>query len=67
MALKNIPVVSLTRNRYGKKQRKIVGSMFPENLVFVGYPHRTKRLNEIINIISLTDKELKPKKMGQAV
>lgn len=29
--------------------------------------HRTKRLNEIINIISLIDKELKPKKMGQVI
>jgi len=48
-------------------KRKIVGSMFPENLVFDGCQHRTKRLNEIINIISLIDKELKPKKMGQVV
>lgn len=45
-------------------KRKIVGSMFPENIVFDGYQHRTKRLNEIINIISLIDRELKPKKNG---
>ena len=45
-------------------KRKIVGSMFPENIVFDGCQHRTKRLNEIINIISLIDRELKPKKNG---
>jgi site-specific DNA recombinase len=38
--------------------------MFPENIVFDGCQHRTKRLNEIINIISLIDRELKPKKNG---
>ncbi len=27
-----------------------MGSMFPENPVFDGCQHRTKRLNEIINI-----------------
>ncbi len=33
-------------------KRKVVGSMFPENIIFHGCQHRTKRLNEIINIIS---------------
>lgn len=45
-------------------KRKVVGSMFPENITFDGFQHRTKRVNDVISLISLIDKELKRKKNG---
>ena len=45
-------------------KRKIVGSMFPENVVFDGLQHRTKRLNDVIRLISLIDRELQHQKNG---
>lgn len=47
------------------QKRKIISSMFPENLTFDGFQYRTNRINEAITLISLVDKKLKDKKMGQ--
>ena len=41
--------------------------MFPEKLTFDGFQHRTNRINEAINLMSLIDKVLESKKMGQAL
>ena len=46
------------------QQRKIIGSMFPENLTFDRFEYRTTRINEAINLISLIDKKIGGKKNG---
>ena len=33
------------------QERKIINSMFPENLIFDGFQYRTNRINEAINLI----------------
>ena len=52
-------------NSASAQKRRIVGSMFPENLTFEENNFRTNRVNEAIQIISLIDSRLKRKKNGQ--
>jgi site-specific DNA recombinase len=46
------------------QQRKIIGSMFPEKLVFDGLTYRTTRVNEAIRLMLLVENKLKVKKKG---
>lgn len=52
--------------RYGKaeteEKRRIIGSMYPENICFDGIEHRTARLSEPLGLISLINSKLKGKK-----
>ncbi|WGQ12602.1 recombinase family protein [Pedobacter gandavensis] len=50
------------RTRDIAAKRKIIGSIYPENLVFDGLQHRTTRMNEIASNITLITKKLKGKK-----
>lgn len=43
-------------------KRSIIGSMFPENLVFDGKEYRTTRLNTILKCILITNNQLNHKK-----
>jgi len=47
----------------GKKQ--ILGSIFPENLIFDGKKCRTPRINEVLRLILLIDNKNQNKKSGQ--
>ena len=47
------------------QKRRLIGSIFPENLTFDGEEHRTTRINEVLNFIYLINNELKSKKNGQ--
>jgi len=49
-----------TQNMEGK--RRLISSMYPQNLVFDGSQHRTSRSNEIPSNITLITKKLKGKK-----
>ena len=46
------------------QKRKIIGSVFPENLTFDGFEYRTTRVNEAIKYINLIDKDLNENKNG---
>jgi hypothetical protein len=46
--MSNIPVLYQGADNEGK--RAIIGSMFPEKLLFDGYQHRTTRINEVANL-----------------
>lgn len=45
-------------------KQKIIGSMFPEKLIFENNQYRTKRVNEVIALILMKDNKLGAKKMG---
>ncbi len=45
-------------------KQKIIGSMFPEKIVFGNNQYRTKRVNEVIGLILMKDNALGAKKMG---
>ncbi len=47
------------------QQRKIIGSMYPENLCFDGTQHRTAYLNEPLALIMLINSDLQGKKRGE--
>jgi len=47
------------------QKRRIIGSIFLENITFDGVEHRTGRINEIVNFIYLINSELGTKKMGK--
>ena len=47
-----------------KEQREIVGSIYPENLIFNGEYYRTTRLNEALRQIYLMESGLQVKKNG---
>ena len=47
-----------------KEKREIVGSIFPENLIFNGEYYRTTRLNEAVRQIYLIERELGENKNG---
>lgn len=47
-----------------EEKRAIIGSMFPEFLLFDGTQHRTKRINSAIALICQSSSELKHKKNG---
>jgi len=46
-------------------KRKIVGSIFPENIEFDAKNYRTKRVNEIFALLFNTDKDFKIKQPGK--
>ncbi|WP_183573873.1 recombinase family protein [Mucilaginibacter sp. X5P1] len=46
------------------KKREIIGSMFPEKIVFDGTKHRTGKTNEAIALSHLINSKLKDKKNG---
>lgn len=46
------------------QRRKIVGSMFPENLTFNGFGFRTKRVNEVARVMCLISSQLEGQKKG---
>ncbi len=56
--------------RYGKaeidEKRRIIGSMYPENICFDGIQHRTARLSEPLGLILLINSKLKGKKNGKS-
>ena len=65
-AISNISQLDvLYENGTVTQKRKIIGSMFPENLTFDGFQHRTTRINEALNLIFLINSKYKAKKMGQ--
>ena len=45
-----------------KENREIVGSIYPENLIFNGEYYQTNRLNEAVRQIYLIESELQEKK-----
>ncbi|UZJ66584.1 recombinase family protein [Sphingobacterium sp. KU25419] len=47
-----------------ERKRNIIGSMFPEKLVFDGTRHRTARINRGVELIYLKTNKLKGKKNG---
>jgi len=47
-----------------EEKRKILGSIFPENLTFDGIQHRTTRINEVLSLIYQKNSELLDKKIG---
>jgi DNA invertase Pin-like site-specific DNA recombinase len=49
------------------QKRRIIGSIFPENLTFDGVKHRTTRINEVVDLIYLVNKEIKSKKVGKII
>ncbi|MEC5143190.1 hypothetical protein [Chitinophaga sp. 212800010-3] len=48
-----------------KKKRQIIGSIFPEKLVFDGINYRTARLNEAVKLIYTLDAGFPENKNGQ--
>ena len=48
-----------------KIKREIIGSIFPEKLVFDGMHYRTARLNEAVSLIYSLDKAFSENKNGQ--
>ncbi len=47
------------------EQRRVIGSMYPENLCFDGTRHRTAYFNEPLDFILLVNKELQSIKKGE--
>ncbi|MFM9911168.1 MAG: hypothetical protein ACKVOW_17645 [Chitinophagaceae bacterium] len=48
-----------------KMKREIIGSIYPEKLVFDGFRYRTTRLNEAVELIYNLDKGFGENKNGQ--
>ena len=48
-----------------RKKRQIIGSIYPEKLIFDGINYRTARLNEAIELIYSIDKGFNERKNGQ--
>jgi site-specific DNA recombinase len=48
-----------------RKKREIVGSIYPEKLIFDGTEYRTARLNEVVQLIYTLDKGFNKKRNGQ--
>ncbi len=61
--LKKIEMVYKTGDMNVKE--KIIGSIFPENLIIDDEKVRTARINEVLRLILLNNKDLKKKKKGQ--
>ena len=49
------------------RKRQIVGSIFPEKLVFDGENFRTTKVNEAVGLIYRLDTAFRQKKMGQVI
>jgi site-specific DNA recombinase len=52
-------------NADAKGKRQIIGSIYPEKLVFEGNSYRTARLNEAVSLIYTLDKAFGEKEKGQ--
>lgn len=64
-AISNISQLDvLYENGTVTQKRKIIGSMFPENLTFDGFQHRTTRINEALNLMLLINSKIQSKKNG---
>jgi site-specific DNA recombinase len=48
-----------------RTKRSIIGSIYPEKLIFDGFQYRTNRINEAVRIIYLLDKAFHENKTGQ--
>ena len=48
-----------------RKKREIVGSIYPEKLIFDGTQYRTARLNEVVQLIYTLDNGFSKKRNGQ--
>jgi site-specific DNA recombinase len=48
-----------------KTKREIIGSIYPEKLIFDGFHYRTARLNEAVSLIYSMDKGFSQNKTGQ--
>ena len=48
------------------EKRQIIGSVYPEKLIFDGDQLRTTRINEAVRLIYSLDKELAEKETGQS-
>jgi hypothetical protein len=46
-------------------KQKIIGSVFPEKLIFENNEYRTTKLNDVVTLICPTDKGLGKKKGGK--
>ena len=53
------------KNSSVKQKQKLLSSIFPENLYFVGEECRTDRINDVLRFILQIDSELEYKKRGQ--
>ena len=49
-----------------EEKRKVIGSVYPEKLMFDGDQLRTTRINEAVRLIYTLDKELQEKEKGQS-
>lgn len=47
------------------EKRQIIGSMYPQNIIFDGKAHRTARMSEPLNVILLINKRLSSIKKGE--
>lgn|GEM_PF-1627577 len=48
-----------------RKKQAIVGSIYPENLMFDGFAHRTTRTSDVVHGILVINKKLGPKKLDK--
>jgi site-specific DNA recombinase len=48
-----------------KRKRVIIGSIYPEKLIFDGFQYRTTRLNEAVELIYALDAGFSQKETGQ--
>ncbi len=55
----------LYENADNKGKREIIGSIYPEKLVFDGFQYRTARMNEAVELIYSLDKGFSQNKNGQ--
>jgi site-specific DNA recombinase len=55
----------LYENANNENKREIIGSIYPEKLVFNGFHYRTARLNEAVRLIYTMGKSFSENKNGQ--
>ena len=55
---------TLYENASSMKKREIIGSIFPEKLIFDGFNYRTTRLNEALRLIYNMDAAFEENKNG---
>ena len=58
-------LVQLYENADVNQKRKIIGSIYPEKIIFDGMQHRTTLLNEAVALIYSVDKGCRENKNGQ--
>ncbi len=65
-AIRNLQNLDMLYENAGTEgKRYLVGTLFPENLIYDGETYRTPLLNEAAKLVYLKNKELRAKKMGQ--